>query len=351
MSLLRRGVLTLAALALVAAAAVPAQAADDTPPPSDDGGLASFGIGPAGVERPDGRSFLTYAVSPGTVVNDHVAVINQAAAPVDLTMSSGDVVMSGGSLAVRSDADTDTDVGAWVTLDGLTGPVHVPAQTAAAGLGYVIVPFSLTVPADAEPGDHVGGIVATLASTGKGGKDSPTITLEQRVAARVYIRVAGDLHPGLEITDLHASYRSNGPVSAGSVVVSYTLRNTGNVRMAVEPTVRTAGVFGLLSREAQSKRVDELLPHGSAHRATVITDVWPLVVQHVTVSADAVAGPAGTDPGIGAVEASTWTLAVPWILLAVVLVLVGWWILRRRRRRPTTAGPAPTPELVGTGTR
>jgi len=347
-----RRTLRLAAVALlVAGAAAPAHAATE-PSPVDPGSsadaatgddLVSFGIGPAGPQRPDDRPFLSYTAAPGTVIYDHVAVINQDDAPVSLDLSTGDVTNAeGGGLTVLPSSQQSVDAGTWVDLDPGTTHVEVPAQTAQTGLGYVVVPFTLTVPADAEPGDHVGGIVATLSTTGQGGENSPTINLEQRVAARVYIRVDGDAAPGLTVSGVRAEYAPTWPIGPGTMTVTYTLRNDGNIRMAVEPSVRVSGPFGLLPRTADGDRLDELLPGGQVQLTTTVDGVWPLVLQQVDVGARTVAAPAGADPGLGTVHGTTSLLAMPWLVVGLlallVVLLVIRVLLRRRRAAPPSRG-------------
>ena len=137
---------------------------------------------------------------------------------------------------------------AWIDFDGPTS-VEVPAQTPENGYGYVIVPFTVTIPADAEPGDHVGGVVASLL-TGVGRRELPRTSSSSSASRRASTspstarrspastsRRRGDLQPGALF----------GP---GSMEVTYTVPNTGNVRMAVEPSVDVAGPFGLLARAA-----------------------------------------------------------------------------------------------------
>ncbi|MEZ0449008.1 Ig-like domain-containing protein [Cellulomonas sp. ICMP 17802] len=335
----------LAAVLLGVLSATPALA-DDAPAPD----LASFGIAPAGPERPDGRSFLSYTAAPGSTIQDHVAVLNQAATPVGLELYGGDIVQGDRGLAVVPHAQANTDAGSWLVLGG-PEQITVPGQTTATGIGYTIVPFTVSIPANAQPGDHVGGIVASLVTTGSGGANSPAIQLDQRVAARVYVTVSGDLAPGLEVGGLTATWEPDGVLGRGTVTVTYTVRNTGNMRMAVQPSARVAGPFGLLSTRAQAERIDELLPGGQQQQTVTVDGVWPAVLESVQVSADALAPSAGVEPELAPVSASVRLWAVPWLLLGLLLVLVGLgtWRLRRRRagaRRPADA-PAPTPVHVG----
>lgn len=321
----------LAAAVLLTTLALPAAAADEPPPDQ----LVTFGVAPAGPEKPDQRPYLAYTVAPGSVIRDNIAVLNQADHALELDVYPSDVVPGAeGGLEVPARADAPTRAGAWVTSD--VAHVQAPPQTAEAGLGFVIVPFTVTIPTNAEPGDHVAAVVAALTAQGEAGVGSPALDLEQRVAARLYITVDGALAPGLVIKDLGTTFESGGLVRAGAVNVAYALENTGNVRMKVSPTVRVTGPFGLLPRSADGPVVDELLPGGSVDQTVAVPDVWPLVRLTTTVTAVAEAATGGADPGLDPVSSSTSTWAWPWLLVAVLVLLVlliAWRVVRRRRRR------------------
>lgn len=297
--------------------------------------LISFGISPAGLDRPDERPFLQYTVAPGSVIYDHVALLNQDDVPINLSVYSQDVVMAESGLSVLPRADTGKDEGTWITVEAPAAGIDVAAQNAQTGIGYSVVPFRVTVPANAEPGDHVGAIVASVLSAGAAGSNTPAIQLEQRVAARVYVRVDGKLTPGLQVVDVKATWEPGSWIGPGSVKVSYTLRNTGNIRMAVQANTSVAGPFGWLPSSAKGQHVDELLPGGQVRQSVTVKDVWPLIHEDVTVTAKASKAPAGDEPGLAPVSASTFVWAIPWELLAAlaVIILVLSWLNWRRRRR------------------
>ncbi len=323
----------------------PAGATTPTPAPSATApesarDLASFGIAPSGPSKPDQRPFVSMVVSPGTVAYDHVALLNQAGAPIELRVYGSDVVMAdGGGLSARPEADASSDAGSWIAVDGASA-VTVPAQTDR-GFGYTVVPFSISVPTNAEPGDHVGGLVASLVSVGEGGGDTPGIELDQRVVARIYVQVKGDLAPGLEVVEVGTVWRPGllgaGP---GRVTVEYTIRNTGNTRMAVEPAVAVEGPFGLARRSVVDKRVDELLPGGEVRRSTTVGGVVPLVFERVTVTARGVAPASGVDPHLDPVSHGVRMWAVPWSVLALLLLVVAGLVARGVVRKVARKAPA-----------
>ncbi|GAA3794525.1 hypothetical protein CSO01_25000 [Cellulomonas soli] len=314
-TLRRTAVLALVTLALLAPAGPVAAATD---PDATD--MVSFGIAPAGADRPDARPYLAVTAPAGSVVYEHVALVNQDDEPVTLEVYGADVVMAdGGGLSVRAAADTDTDAGAWVSVDA-AGPVQVPAQTAD-GFGYTIVPLAITIPQDAEPGDHVAGLVASLVTVAAGADQGPSIRLEQRVAARVYVQVQGEVAPGLVVEDVVADWAPDGVLGTGAVTVGWTVRNTGNVRVAVEPSASVAGPLGVAARRADAPRVEELLPGGTARVEATLEGVPALGREEVTVTAAAVAPLTGRDPGLAPVVATTHVWALAWLPLAVAALV------------------------------
>ena len=358
----RRLLLIGAALALVAGAAAPGAAAAAERSSSagravQDKGLVTFGIGPAGPERPDQRPYLEYGVQPGSVVLDHVAVVNQSDVPLTLAVYPGDAINSeGGGLDITQRAQRNQDLGSWVTLgnavtSGRLDPtsrsqttVTVPPQSARTGRGTVIVPVRIAVPADAGPGDHVGGIATALLSRGAN-PTSQNIDLEQRVVARVYVRVAGPLAPELSVEVLNAEY-VGGPAlgTAGTARITYRITNSGNVRLGAESRVDVRGPFGFAGRSVKGETVGELVPGGSAVLTATVADVRPLIRTSTRVVVRAVPAPGAELPDTAVATARdglwsvTWQQAVALVLLLALLALGLLLRRRRRRRRPGAPG-------------
>lgn len=312
------------------------EASDATGGGAADPELATFGLAAASSDRPDPRSWIAVTAAPGSVIYDHVAVINQSNTPLDLDVYTADAANTAdGSLGLPDRTVKPTDAGSWVAVDAAM--VNVPPQSSA-GIGYVVVPVTITIPADAEPGEHVAGVVASLTAEGAttGGDQSATVNLEQRVGLRVYVNVDGPVHAGLTITDVSARYHDAdvlGLAIPGSATVTYTLTNTGNTRLAVKATTTATGLFGLVKASASGGQIDELLPKASVTQTVELPRVWPAAIDRVTVAAAVTAPIAGGDPGIGTPTATVWMWAVPWAYLAiVVLVALVWWLLRRRAK-------------------
>lgn len=331
------------AAASPAAADVPLRTADPTPSPvpsaSAEPQLATFGVTAASGGQADGRSYISMAAAPGSVIYDSIAVVNQSNTPLDLEVYSADAINdAAGSVGLPDRTVTPTDAGSWITVG--SSKVTVPGQSSA-GRGAVLVPIAVAIPAEAEPGDHLAGVVVSLTSQGSAanGDHSATVNLEQRVGLRVYVTVYGQIAPGLTVTDVHADYHQGpllGLVGPGSATVRYTLTNVGNTRVAVRAVSIASGLFGLVEAQVTGDQVDELLPRASVTQTVQIARMWPTVLDRVTVDAAVTTPIAGSDPSLRAPSAAVWMWAVPWAWIAVVLVLVGLLLLYRRARRRRT---------------
>jgi hypothetical protein len=307
----------------------------------------TFGVEPATGHHPDARPHFDFGVTPGATLSDHVAVLNYSAKPLTLQLYPTDAVnTSTGGFGLLPGGTTPTGAGAWVTLPKHSRTVRVPAQSAKAP-GEVIVPFTLNVPDNATPGDHVGGIVASLRTEGHNGSGQ-NIVLVQRVGTRLFIRVAGTLSPNLSLSGLHATYHGTlNPFGKGHVTVHYTVHNTGNVELGLGQHVKVSGLFGS-SSQVSVPSVPLLLPGASLSEVAQVPGVWPQFTAKATVTATPVAVPGDSDPRLVAVSASTHLLAIPWPLIVLILLLIvvaGLVVVARRRAHRAPASP-PVAERV-----
>ncbi|MFI6245954.1 hypothetical protein [Streptomyces sp. NPDC051016] len=303
--------------------------------PAAPHGRTTFGIQPSGAKKPDRRPNLSYSVTPGAALRDHVAVWNYGTRPITLRLYGGDAfITADGGFDVLAANKKSTAVGSWVRLG--KGRVTVP------GRSHVIVPFTLAVPRNVTPGDHAGGIVASLAATRTDAKGNK-VEVDQRVGARIYLRVAGKLEARLSVDGPHTTYHGTfNPFGTGTATVTYTVRNTGNVRLGARQTVRVSDLFGGDATVRRPRDIPELLP-GSALTVTAsATGVLPTLRDTATVSVDPVPVRGDVPPPVHPrVTASAGFWAVSWtalglILLAVAAVVV-FFVRRRPRRRGTGA--------------
>lgn len=294
---------------------------------SDPGEPITWGIQPASATGPGTRPAFEYDAAPGDVIDDVVRLNNYGDAELTLDVYPADAFnTSSGAFDVLAAAETPVDVGAWTTLSQRT--VTIPAR------GQLDVPFTFSVPADAEPGDHAGGIVAAR-STGAVDADGNPIRVDHRVGARIYARVAGELRPALVVDSLRTSYAGTvNPVGQGEVTVDYVVTNAGNVRLSAAQTITVEGLFGLGRKEVALDDLPELLPGGTYEGQVTIDGVWPAVRLRTSLAL-APESPVSTDE-LDPVRAGADGWAWPWPTLLAVLVVVAVVYLLLRRRKGTT---------------
>ncbi|MDQ2837493.1 MAG: DUF916 domain-containing protein [Actinomycetota bacterium] len=327
----------------VAASSSPASSPAAAKPPTAASGVVTFGVQPASLSKgklaPDARPYFYYGMSPGSSLTDHVAILNYSAKPLVLTVYATDALNAPdggfGLLPVEKKA---VDAGSWVSLGGPRLQVRVPARSVnKAGqqvVGQLLLPVKLTVPKGANPGDHVGGVVASL-DTLSSDKDGNRVKLEQRVASRLFIRVTGPLHPALSVRDLRVAYHAPlASLSGGSATISYTVHNGGNVKLGGRQRVSVSGLLGIKGKSPVVADIPLLLPGNSAEVTVVVRHLSPQLRMTASVDIAALQLPGDTNPPVADAKASSRFWACPWPVLGLVLLLVlavAGYLYRRRR--------------------
>ncbi|MFJ7208750.1 hypothetical protein ACIQWR_35125 [Streptomyces sp. NPDC098789] len=264
--------------------------------------------------RPGGaRPYFYLEGTPGTVLEDRLALANPTDREHVVTLRGADAYNTGaGALAVRP-AARSTGAGSWIGF-GAARTVTIPPRTRA------VVPFTVTVPPAAAPGDHPVAVVATEAG--------------HEAAVRVHLRVSGPVLAALTVE--HASVSGKG----AAAVIHYTLVNRGNVALAPELSVRAEGLFGEVPGRTVRTLPVELLPG----QRVELSEAWPgapvLDDVRLTLTVTAPGGARATT------TASAWF--VPWglvgwigagLLVPGAAALVAH-LLVRTRRASRAASPA-----------
>ncbi|MFI9582179.1 WxL protein peptidoglycan domain-containing protein [Streptomyces sp. NPDC052236] len=304
--------------ALLLSAVPPAHAADN----------GNWSVYPSSAELGN-RPYFYLSADPGTTLTDQVTVTNKTAAPLTFRLYAADAYNTerDGGFAVRTQREKQRGVGAWARPE--RDRVTVPARSS------VTVPYTLTVPEGAEPGDHPGALVA-LDERIAPSSGSVAVSVQQAVGARVYLRVNGPTVPALSVEDVRLTHAK--PLVPGtgesSTLISYTLHNRGNVTLSPKVALKAEGLFGrdLLNRNLK-KIPSELLPRQKIR----LTERWAGAPQlewgdiRLTASARGVRESAGAS-----------FFALPWLVAAVVaaaLAGTGVW-LRVRHGRARVLGDA-----------
>ena len=322
-SAIRRLLVAAALATALASVSAPALAAD-----TDESGeqpTVRWSVTPADENGPDGRTAVELDVDPGETVADHFAVRNVSDNEVtfQLTAADGFYTRTGRFDILPADQES-VDSGTWISI---------PDEVTVAPGGIAVVPFEITVPETAEPGDHAAGITASVLSvqTGEGGT---SVGVESRVGFRVLTRVTGEIAPAAAITDIATSYAlSWNPFRPGEITVTFDVVNEGNTRLIAEGAVEAGGSSVVFPAEDGIRQ--ELLPGDTRTLTAVVDHVWPLFVVPTTVTlAPIVVTMDGETSTLTPVVETVPVWAVPWPQLIIVagLALVIWAVLRGRAR-------------------
>ncbi|WP_433385910.1 WxL protein peptidoglycan domain-containing protein [Micromonospora sp. KLBMP9576] len=320
---LRTGAAALAAAVATAALTVvpvgPAAAADNgewavVPTPPTNAG-------------PTPRLYFFLESPAGRTLADSVRVINRTDTERTFTVYGADAYNTArdGGFALRRSDEKQSDIGVWTAVGA--GTVVIPPKAQAD------IPFVITVPTNASPGDHVGGIVAMESVPGgRSESNGVAIAVQRAVGARIYLRVAGPEVPGLNLADPDLTHPTPWLPTPVDGALEYTLANTGNLRLAPAVTVTASGLFGHRIRQRGATPQLDLVPGAEARMRAPLTGLWPVDVVTATVTAKA-------DGGVLAVR-TTRTVVVSWTGLAVLAALIAAGVVAwRRRRRALVARP------------
>ncbi|SCL23452.1 WxL protein peptidoglycan domain-containing protein [Micromonospora aurantiaca (nom. illeg.)] len=301
------------------------------PAPSADPGAVRWAVQPSGPGGPTGRNYFTYDLAPGDSVTDHVGVTNLGDRPLTFAVYGTDAyTTTDGAFALLPSDRAATDVGAWIGVERRSWTVQ-PGRRAD-------IPFRLTVPRNATPGDHTGGVIAAVAQDGVTA-DGQRVRLDQRIAARVYLRVAGEVRPAVTVESVRVGYDTPlNPIGRADLTVTYRIRNSGNVRVGGTGAVVVDGPGGWTLSRTSPVDLPELLPGAEFTVTERVTGVPPALRLTATVDL----APTTVDTALPPVQRTASVWAPPWLLIAALAAAGAWLYLRRRRRRPTSAAPSTT---------
>ena len=187
-------------------------------------GDVSFGIRPtkAYVGNPESFGYFSHTLAPGAVLADEALVMNSGDVPVTLKLYAADGVTAiEGGTAFANEGEEKNGVASWLSLSMAEVSLEPGEER--------VVPFTISVPLNASPGQHVAGLVLEAAPSGEGppgGADEVqfAVSVVRRVGVAVLIDVPGPHAAGLEITGV--SLKEQDDQGATFVVA---VRNTGNV--------------------------------------------------------------------------------------------------------------------------
>lgn len=174
------------------------------------------------------ESWVELEVEPGASARTGAVLVNLTDAPQTVEVGTADgVTTADGVFTLAGSGDAPTGVGAWIGLP--------PRRVTLAPGERRTLRFTVRVPADAEPGDHAGGVVVQSASAARAPAGAGVaVRVVERVGLRVYVTVAGERDGTVVVDDLSTLTVQGGARDVlglpDAVDVAFTVRHAGNVR-------------------------------------------------------------------------------------------------------------------------
>jgi hypothetical protein len=311
---------------------------------------AFFGLGPATKGKIDGRPYFSWSASPGSFLNDEVAFVNFGANPVTITVFVTNAVATPhGGTAFLSKGKAHGGLVAWVKL-------HLPKGSPVLHLAphsKIFVPVSAVFPKNAQPGDHVGAIVASLSSVVQS-KNHVKVHLVQQVADRIIARISGRLQPRLSVAGMRIAYDDPlNPAATNPATLSFTIVNSGNEVLGGKVSVSVSGLLGSAKNRTDIISVPAMLPGGTDAASVKVDGVYPGFLETGKVNIKPLVPVGQFDQGLKPYSGEVSFWAVPWVPVIIVILIVlipsGLWYRRRRRRRAGSKAPAGQPSAVISG--
>ena len=187
-------------------------------------GGASFGLRPERYDpaRPETESYFIYDAAPGQHFEDEVHLWNSGteAGTVRLYVVDATTGQTSGAVYLGSDKPRE-DVGSWITLDEQEVTL-APGEERTIG-------FAVSIPADAQPGQHLGGLVAENIVLQEGAQEGALrVNVQTRTVTAVQVNLPGERVEKVEILDITSN------IEQGLQTMVVSLRNAGTEM--VKPT-------------------------------------------------------------------------------------------------------------------
>lgn len=221
--------------------------------------VPSAALSPADAEPndPDGGNSFFLEIAPGETATGRARLVNPSDSPLNIKLYIRDVVYT-------EDADPEivdgeqTDVGAWANFS--------EQEITLAPREQRVVEFSITPPQGAEPGDHIGAVVAESEPSGG------SIQVVRRTAVRIFVTIPGDARRSFQISSVRSGLDSF--LFPDKVTTEVRLENTGRIRLRPSLSIgnqQASGSEVLLSRTSELYSAELDIPwYGGLMRMPVV---------------------------------------------------------------------------------
>jgi hypothetical protein len=244
------------------------------------------------------------SANPGEKIKNEIRVTNLSDKSLEIFVDKRNFTALGeeGGVDLTED-DTSYSLASWVSVD--KSKVVIPANKSE------VFKFTISVPANAEPGGHFGSLVfKTQAKTNEGNTGA---AVGQEVGALLLVKIAGDIREEVSVASFETQ---KGLYEKGPVTFDTRAENTGNVHLKPRGTITITNIFG---GEVATIQLDErnVLP-GAIRKVETEWNDSSLRFGRYNATLSLVYGAEGT-----IVNSSTSFFIFPYKLVLAVLVVLG----------------------------
>jgi len=292
-------------------------------------------------DDPRARIYIVDHLNPGAVISRRIEVSNTTGSTAHIALYAAAATIDNGSF-LGAAGNTPNDLSTWTSV--VPGQPDVPAG------GKLTATVTISVPADAAPGEQYGVVWAETRSAPNAGGG---VTQVSRVGIRLYVHVGPGGAPAADFTiDELRAERS----AAGEPTVVASVHNTGGRALDMNGTLDLRGGPGGLSAGPFPATLGTTLAIGATAPVTIALDKalpagpWDAEITLRSGLVENRVGGTITFPAAGsslvvptASSRSDWlkpAAALGFVGAVVALALVAF---RRRRRAPRTAKLPATP--------
>jgi len=296
-------------------------------------GIRLIDVPESSADDPRARLYVIDHLAPGATISRRVEVSNSSGAAVNILTYAAAAAIDAGSF-IGLEGRTANELSQWTTV------TPGARRLAAGSVANVVV--TVTVPADAAPGEYFAVVWAEARSENPSGEG---VVVVNRVGIRMYISVGPGGPPAADftITSLRPSRSAD-----GSPVVSATVVNTGGRALDIGGSLTLTDGPGGLTAGPFDATLGVTLAIGSTEDVQVVLDPqvpdgpWTasMTLRSGLTERDAEAvikfpttGPAApvtvTNDPLWSIWMSAAVVAAVLVLLALFLI----WLIRRRRMR------------------
>lgn len=260
------------------------------------------------------------SADPGDIVTESFKIVNGTDVDLSLTATPKNFTAEGEDGGVNlTEEETSFSLASWINVSPVS--VVVPAR------GSQIFDFAISLPADAEPGSHLGSIIVQTESLDLDGSGA---AVAQEIGPLILVSVSGDIVQSAEI----ASFTTDSFWEKGPIALETRLTNTGNVHFKPSGKIEIKNMFGsvVATLNLEEKNV---LPTSTRR---LVSEWNPgFTVGRYTADLTVVYGDDST-----ILTSSTSFTVFPYktILPIALLVLLAIYLLVRYRSRISKAGKA-----------